>query len=428
MTAIVALVDCNNFYVSCERVFNPALEGQPVVVLSNNDGCVVSRSNEAKALGVGMGVPWFQARASLRGHPVVALSSNYALYGDMAARVMSVLGRFSPHQDIYSIDECFLGLEGLGAHDLLAYSQRMRQQVHQWTGIPVSIGLASTRTRAKLAQHVTKKWSSFSGVCHLEALSPEACDHLLSHIPVSQVWGVGRRLAPQLERLQVRTALDLKQASPARMRSLFSVALERTVAELNGIPCLKSGEPASPRRQITCSRSFGQPVTRLPDMEEAISNHVSRAAEKLRQQNTVTRCLSIFLQARPPGAGEQILTSRHAQMVPLHRPEEDTRYLVQAALAGLRRLYQPGRHYRKAGVILMELEPRQGQPPGLFDDPAAHARSRQLMRVMDAINTRMGSGTIRLAASGTRHAWYMRQNHVSPRFTTSWADIPVVRG
>lgn len=250
-----ALIDGNNFYVSCERVFDPKLEGRPVVVLSNNDGCIVARSVEVKALGVKMGVPWFQLRDLARQHGIVAKSSNYSLYGDMSARMMALLGRFSPEQEIYSIDECFLGMEGFGRYDLAAYGQDIRQRVRQYLGLPVCVGFGATKTLAKLANHAAKKHPEFDGVCALAALSPAAQDTLLASIDVGEVWGVGYRGTPRLKALGIGNVKDLRDADPKWLRREFSVVLERTVTELRGIPCIDLEEAASAKQQIMSSRA-----------------------------------------------------------------------------------------------------------------------------------------------------------------------------
>jgi len=419
-----ALVDCNNFYVSCERVFNPKLEGRPVVVLSNNDGCVVARSNEVRALGIRMGVPWFQIEQEARRHGILCFSSNYALYADMSARVMAVLGQFSPHQEIYSIDECYLGLAGFGSRDLVAYGQEIRHRTLRWTGLPVSIGIAPTKTLAKLANHAAKKREGFAGVCDFGQFSPRSLDALLEDIPVGSVWGVGRKSLPQLQRMGINTTLELKQANPRRIREQFSVMLERTVAELNGLPCIGLEETNPDKQQIICSRSFGKPVTRLEDLSEAVSSYTIRAAEKLRLQKSVAARIGVYILTNS-FKPEQPQYQR-SFVVPLAKPEDDTRTLVQAALRGLNQIYREGYNYKKAGIVLMELEPKHTQPQTLFDDPASESRSARLMHLMDATNARMGQGTLTLAAAGTHQTWRMRRSRKSPDYTTRWEELPWV--
>ena len=420
----IALVDCNNFYASCERAFNPKLEGKPLVVLSNNDGCVVARSNEVKALGLPMGVPWFQIEKLARRHGILAYSSNYALYGDMSARVMKLLSQFSPRQEIYSIDECFLDLAGFEPRDLVAYGQKIRHRIRQGTGIPVSIGIATTKTLAKLANHVAKKQENHGGVCDFGRFSAWELDDLLESIPVSEVWGVGRKLMPRLETLKIKTVSDLKKANPRWIRQQFSITLERTVAELNGLPCIELGGESANRQQIVSSRSFGRSVETLEDLREAVSSYMTRAAERLRAQHSVAGSIAVHIQASSFKPEEP--RYHPSQVVPLVKPTDDTRYLIQAALQGLQHIYRPGFRYRKAGVLLMALEAKATLHPALFDDPEAEARSSRLMKVMDTINHRMGQDTLKLASSGTENSWRMRRGFKSPNYTTHWAEIPQV--
>lgn len=421
---LFALVDCNNFYVSCERVFNPKLEGRPVVVLSNNDGCVVARSNEAKALGIRMGAPWFQIEQEARRHGVLCFSSNYALYADMSARVMAVLGQFSPHQEVYSIDECYLGLSGLGSHNLAAYGQEIRRRVMRWTGLPVSIGIAPTKTLAKMANHTAKKREQFVGVCDFGQFAPHALDALLGEIAVGEVWGVGRKSQLQLQRMGINTALELKQSNPRQIRGQFSVMLERTITELNGLSCIGLEEMNPEKKQIICSRSFGKPVTHLQDLSEAVSNYMIRAAEKLRSQESVAASISVYILTNAFKPEQPQYQSSF--IIPLVKPEDDTRILVQAALKGLNQIYRKGCNYKKAGVVLMGLEPKHSRPQTLFDDPALESRSSRLMHLMDAVNARMGQDTLTLAAAGTRKTWRMRRSRKSPDYTTRWEELPWV--
>lgn len=420
----LALVDCNNFYVSCERVFNPKLEGRPVVVLSNNDGCVVARSNEVRALGIRMGAPWFQIEAEARRHGIRCLSSNYALYADMSARVMAVLSRFSPHQEIYSIDECYLGLSGFGSRNLVSYGQEIRHRVMQWTGLPVSIGIATTKTLAKLANHAAKRRSVFASVCDFGQFSPRDLDALLGEIAVAEVWGVGRKRQVQLRGMGINTALDLRQSNAKWIRRQCSIMLERTVAELNGSPCIDLEETNAPRQQIITSRSFGRPVTRLQDLSEAVSSYTIRAAEKLRFQNSVAASIGVYILTNPFKPEQP--QHQKSLVVPLARPEDDTRILVQAALWGLNRIYREGYRYKKAGIVLMGLEPRQTRQQTLFDDPASESRSARLMQLMDTINARMGPNTLTLAAAGTHRTWRTRRGRKSPDYTTRWEELPWV--
>lgn len=418
-----ALVDGNNFFVSCERVFNPALEGRPIVVLSNNDGCVVARSAEVKALGIKMGVPFFQIRDLVKRHGIAAFSSNYALYGDMSARMMQVVGGFAPRQEIYSIDETFLDLAGMSG-DYTELGQRIRRRVKQWVGIPTGVGIAPSKTLAKIANHLAKTNPAFAGVCELTALPQQEQDRLLNALPVREVWGVGRRLAPRLEKIGIVSVQHLRDAAPQRIRKLFGVTLERTVRELNGHHCLHLDDLPAPRRQIVCSRSFATRLTRLEDLVPAIAHHASRAAEKLRQQGCVAGSLQVFIQTAPHGGH----TPQHAPacVVPLPYPSDDTRLLIDAALRGLRQIFQPGFRYYKAGVMLLDIAPPTALTGDLFSAPSAPANSA-LMQVLDRANHRFGPHTLRFAASTSRtERWLMRQEHKSPAYTTCWQDIPSV--
>ena len=302
----IALIDVNNFYVSCERVFNPKLEGRPVVVLSNNDGCAVARSNEVKVLGVKMGQPWFQLKDLARKHGIVAYSSNYALYADMSNRVMSILAMFSPNQEIYSIDECFLDLSGFRRTNHADYGQRIRKRIKQWTGLPVCVGIGSTKTLAKLANHIAKKNPEFNAVCDLNSLSLEQQADWFQRIEVGEIWGIGRRLAPRLHEIGIKTVLDLKTASPSQLRARFSVVMEKIIREINGTACIELEEINPPKKQIVSSRSFGIPVSDLASLEESVSLYISRAAEKLRRQQSFAGTVHVSIRTSPFNEKEQI--------------------------------------------------------------------------------------------------------------------------
>lgn len=419
-----ALVDGNNFYVSCERVFNPSLEGKPVVVLSNNDGCAVARSAEVKALGIKMAMPWFQMRDLAKQHGIIALSSNYTLYADMSNRMMSVLRQFSPQQEIYSIDECFLGLDGFN-RDLTAYGQQIRQQVRRWTGIPVCVGIAPTKTLAKLANHVAKKQPKWNGVCDLGAMPEQALNTLLAQIEVGEVWGVGKKLREQLAAMKLHTVLALKQADAALIRKRFSVVLERTVLELRGISCLELEEITPNKQQIVCSRSFGQPVLHLAELNEAVSSYVTRAAEKLRRQSSLAGAIHVYITTGP--FREKDPQYSQGITIPLPEAADDTKKLIRAALWGLRQIYRPGYRYAKAGVMLMELGSASGRQHTLFTDQETEQRSAKLMQALDSINRKMGKDTLFLASSGIGKGWRMKQGNKSPCYTTHWGELAEVR-
>jgi len=420
----IALVDCNNFYVSCERVFNPRLEGKPVVVLSNNDGCAVARSNEVKGLGIKMGEPWFKMKDVAQKHGIIALSSNYSLYGDMSARVMSILSGFSPNQEIYSIDECFLDMDGFDPNTLMDYGQKIRQTVRQGTGIPVCVGMADTKTLAKLANHCAKKGLAGSnGVCNFGSMDEQQLGALFSGIPVGEVWGIGRRISAKLNEMGINTIQDLCSADPEYIRQQFSVVVERTVKELNGIPCIELEDATQPRQQIMVSRSFGNEVSQLADLSESISYYATLAAEKLRHDGSVASSLCVFVRTNP--FKDDVPQYSRSMIVPLLRPTDGTLKLVHASLQGLKQIYRTGYGYKKSGVLLMGLQPKGSVQASLFDAPEDQSKSDSMMRVMDAINRKMGKGSVTVASSGVRPRWAMRREKKSPSYTTEWGELPV---
>ena len=427
MTAI-ALIDGNNFYVSCERVFQPELEGKPVVVLSNNDGCVVARSQEVRALGVPMGAPWFKLRDLAKQHGIIAKSSNYTLYADMSQRMHSVIGQFAPEQEIYSIDETFLDLTGFN-RDLVEYGLQIRQRVRQWTGIPVCVGIGSSKTLAKLANHSAKKVlvpEMANGVVNFNQLSAIELNQLFNSIDVGEVWGVGRRNKERLYGLGIQTVKDLRDSSVSRIKQEFNVVLARTVAELNGESCLALEEVAPPKQQIVSSRSFGQPVYLLEDLNEAVVSYASRASEKLRKQHHVAGAIQVFMQTNPFKPEEP--QYNNGVTVKLVRPTDNAFRLSEAALYGLKRIYKPGYAYKKAGVMLMSLCPANQVPADLFsgfDEPETQ-RAKNLMATLDEINAKMGRGTVRSAGEGIQKAWAMRSGNKSKAFTTDWEQLAIV--
>lgn len=424
MTAI-ALIDGNNFYVSCERVFQPELEGKPVVVLSNNDGCVVARSQEVRALGVAMGVPWFKLRDLAKQHGIIAKSSNYTLYADMSQRMHAVIGQFSPEQEIYSIDETFLDLTGF-KRDLVDYGLQIRQRVKQWTGIPVCVGIGSSKTLAKLANHSAKKVlvpGMSNGAVDFNQFSAQDLNELFGRINVGEVWGVGRRYRERLYGLGIQTVRDLRDSAVSRIKNEFNVVLARTVAELNGECCLALEEVAPPKQQIVSSRSFGQPVYLLEELNEAVVSYASRASEKLRNQDHVAGAIQVFMQTNPFKPEEP--QYNNAVTVKLLKPTDNSFRLSEAALYGLKRIYKPGYAYKKAGVMLMALCPIDQVPVDLlsgFDEPTTN-RAKNLMATLDEINAKMGRGTVRSAGEGIQKAWAMRSGNKSQAFTTDWEQL-----
>ena len=423
---VFALVDCNNFYASCEKLFDPTLKDKPVVVLSNNDGCVVARSAEVKALGIPMGVPWFKIQQEARRHGIVAFSSNYALYADMSNRVVEILASFSPSIEVYSIDESFLELSGFERYGYQAYGQTIRQQIADWLGLAVCVGIGPTKTLAKLANHCAKKQlAGEAGVCDFTTMRPDELSLLFDGIDVGEVWGVGRKIGARLNAMGIDTVRQLRDADAETLRSRFSVVLERTVRELRGVSCIDLLEVVPDRQQIISSRSFGTLVYELDDLEEAVASYVSRAAEKLRSQDSLAGAIQVYIRTNifKPEAPQY----QRAMTVPLPEASADTRVLVGWAIRALRRIYRPGYGYHKAGITLMEIVPRVNQQFSLFVPAGVEiSRNDRLMGTLDAINGRYGRGVLKLAAEGVAKGWQMRRGNLSPRYTTEWCGVAKV--
>jgi DNA polymerase V len=427
---VFALVDCNNFYASCEKLFNPKLKGKPVVVLSNNDGCVVARSAEVKALGIPMGVPWFQIREQARRHGIVAFSSNYALYADMSNRVVEVLSGFTSNIEVYSIDESFLEVSGFSnwPGGLAGYGEEIRQRIADWLGLAVCVGIAPTKTLAKLANHCAKKGlAGTAGVCDFTTMAPETLTCLLGRIEVGEVWGVGRKICARLGAMGIKTVRELRDMNAETIRARFSVVLERTVRELRGVSCLALEELVPDRQQIMSSRSFGTLVYDLADLEEAVASYIAKAAVKLRAQDSLAGAVQVYI--RTNIFKPEVPQYQRGVTVPLPEASADTRVLTAWALKVLRRIYRPGFGYHKAGVMLLNLVPRSSRQFALFgaQGGAMDGRSERLMGVLDSINGRYGRGILRLAAEGVDRSWQMRRGNLSPGYTTSWAGLPRVR-
>lgn len=422
--AKIALVDCNNFFCSCERVFNPALLGKPIVVLSNNDGCIISRSEEAKALGIPMGAPLHEQQEVIRKHGVRVFSSNYTLYGDMSARVMSILREEVPSIEVYSIDEAFLGLP---ANFTEENARALRAKVLQWTGIPVCIGIGSTKLLAKLAnRHAKKNREITGGVFDLAGYRDP--DGIMAATPAEGLWGIGRNLALRLRGMGITTALEFKQADPAAIRRSMGVIGERMLRELNGIPCLELEEMPPDKKGVMASRSFGTLVESIEELEEALANHVARAAGKIRRHGLLATRMEVFLRTNrfrkedpqySPGIG-----------ITLDRPTNATGELMSTARELLRRIYRPGYRYKKTGVQLASLVSEEEYQPGLFDAPRPRI---DVDRIVDEINRRMGdprNPVITRASQGTGRSgkgWRMRSERHSPHYTTDWRQLPEAR-
>jgi nucleotidyltransferase/DNA polymerase involved in DNA repair len=378
-----------------------------------------------KAIGVKMGAPWFELKELADKHNIVALSSNYTLYGDMSDRVTSILRDYSPHIEVYSIDESFLSLNGLGGlwSSATDMGLSIRNRVRQWTGLPVCVGIGPSKTLAKLANHIAKKNPRFNGVCDLIAMPKAEVDALLASIGVAEVWGVGRRIGLQLHAAGITTVQALREASPTWLRSKFSVVMERTGNELQGISCLALEEVTPPRKQIISSRSFGQLVHDLPQLCESVASYMSSAAEKLRRENSVCEAIQVFVQTNP--FREQDAQYSNSITVPLPNASSDTRLLVRAALFGLKRIYRPGFAYKKAGVMLIGIAPASRRQLSLLLQHGAGDKAQRLMQVMDKLNQTYGRNTVSVFSSGTRKSWAMRRENMSPNYTTSWRDVPV---
>lgn len=417
MTRPIALIDCNNFYASCERVFQPELRNRPVVVLSNNDGCVIARSNEAKALGIEMGAPYHLNREQYQKQGVRVRSSNYTLYGDMSARVMRALSHFSPRQEIYSIDECFLGLEGFDGR-LEGHAREMRATVFQWTGIPVSVGIAPSKTLAKIANRAAKKNPASGGVGVLMGVADQ--EQALKKIELTDIWGVARRLSARLESIGIRTPLQLRDADPGMIRQEFGVVVQRIVRELRGEPCIELEEAPAKKKSLVASRSFGRPVERLAEMQEAIASHMSRAAEKMRAQGLATANIIVFVETNRFRPKDQQYSN--SQTVNLPIATSDTGGLVTAAMKGLSAIWRNGFSYKKGGVMLLDLTPSPEVQGSLFETPDSPS-SKARMKALDAINQKYGKGTLVYASAGTKRTWDMRRGYMSQAYTTSWDQL-----
>jgi len=430
---MLALIDGNNFYCSCERVFQPWLQNRPLVVLSNNDGCAIARSDEAKALGIKMGAPWFKIRHLEDEAGLVALSANFALYGDMSDRMMSLAAGLGHKQEVYSIDESFVDLSGIRG-DLVRRARTIRQRIHQWIGIPTCIGIAPTKTLAKLANAIAKSAERKPGsypahhaqICHLGACTPEELQALMQATEVGEVWGVGRKIGAQLREHGIHTALDLQRMNPAAAKAGWSVVLEKTVRELNGTPCIEFEDEPPAKQQIACTRSFGQPITELHELQEAITEFACRAAEKLRKQNSHTGQLMAFIRTSP--FREKDPQYSRSASIPLPSPTSDSAHITQTACAILKHIYRPGYKYAKAGVMLMDLQPATRQQLTLDLDADMPENRIRLMQAMDQINRRFGRGSLVLGSAGgigAQPVWGMKQERLSAGFTTDWRGLAV---
>ncbi|MFK3794699.1 translesion error-prone DNA polymerase V subunit UmuC [Pseudomonas sp. NPDC088444] len=418
---VFALIDCNSFYASCERVFRPDLAKTPIVVLSNNDGCVIARSYDAKPF-VKMGQPYFQIRDHLRRNGVVAFSSNYALYGDISERVMTIIEAMVPATEVYSIDECFADLTGIPG-DLTRFGREIRTRIFKETGIPVGVGIARTKTLAKLANHTAKRLLSHTGGV-VDICNPKQRDWTLRNTEVGEVWGVGKRMKAHLEFMGIKTAMDLAKADAWTLRQKFSVVIEKTARELAGTPCLELGEADPPKQEICCSRMFGSRLTDIEPIKEAVATYTQRAAEKLRAQGSM--CKKIRVSIRTGMFNPEEAKYANGALVELPYPTNDVRLMTKAATEAVNRLFRPGFKYSKAEVLLMDLR----QPGEFTDDLFAQAQpvaAGKVMGVLDEINGRWGRGTLRAASVPANPEWAMRRELMSQSFTTRLDQLWTVK-
>jgi len=417
---VFALVDCNNFYASCERVFNPALEGKPIAVLSNNDGCFIARSNEAKALGLPMGAPAFKYEAFCKEKGIEVFSSNYPLYGDMSARVMQILSQFTPEIEIYSIDEAFLLLKGFDYIDLASYGKEMQQRVEKWTGIPVSIGIAPTKALAKVANKIAKKFKERTGGVHVIDTA-ESITKALKWTQIADVWGIGRQHARRLETVQIKTAYDFTRLPEDWVRKQMAVVGLRLQQDLKGIPTLGLEEGQKSKKGIATTRSFEGTISSLPELEERIATFANHCAQKARAQKSAANILMVFLRNNP--FDPKVPRIRKYLAIPLAYPTDSSITLGQVAIKGLRALYEPGVAYKKAGVMISGLVPVNGKQLDLFQ--REQPKHDTLMAVMDKMNKRYGNA-LKVGNQDLQRTWKMKQEHLSKRYTTSLSEIITV--
>ncbi len=418
---IFALIDCNNFYVSCERVFNPSLVNCPAVVLSNNDGCVVARSEEVKKLGIPMGIPLFKCREMIKKYGIAVLSSNYALYGDMSNRVMQTLEQFTHQIEIYSIDEAFIRLDNLPITDYQKYADKIKHTVFKWTGIPVSIGVAETKTLAKIANRVAKKRKDQKGVMNIFQHSD--VDGILEFIEIGKVWGVGRQYARMLRRNGINNAKQFKYADRKWVKKNMTVVGERLLLELGGKSVIALEQFPPPKKAICTSKSFGRPVEKKEEMHAALTEYATRSAEKVREQGSAACIVMVFMTTNPFKKEPQYANYKQMR---LSAPTNNTLEIVKTACCLGDQIFETGYKYKKCGVLLTQLIPSEHIQQNLFTDEQLSQKQKKLMQVMDSINGLWGKNKIRIASTGFNNSWAMRREMKSPDYTTCWAEIPVV--
>ena len=419
---IFALVDCNNFYVSCERVFNPKLHNVPVVVLSNNDGCVVARSQEAKSLGITMGIPYFKVKGIIESNNIRVLSSNYVLYGDMSERVMNLLTKFTPNIELYSIDEAFLDMKDISVKDYTAYGKEIRKTIFKNTGIPVSVGIARTKTLSKIANEYVKHNPRLNGV--FDIVDFPKMDKLLAHVPIHEVWGIGGAFGRMLMNRNILSARDFRDASEFFIKDKMGIIGLRTKYELQGLSAVSLDEVLEPKKAIMSSRSFGRYVSELSELSEAISQYTIRAAEKLRQQQSCCNSINVFVMTNH----YKLTDKQHAEnkTITLPEPTNYTPELIKYAAYMLKKIYKPGYNYIKAGVLLGNIVPHTPIQLNAFLQKRDHTKRASVMKAMDGINKTFGRDTIKPAACGITQDWAMKRQHISQRYTTNWNELLTV--
>ena len=417
---MTGLIDGNNFFVSCERVFDPTLAGKPVAVLSNNDGCCISRSNEFKALGIAMGTPFFQLRPLIARYGLVLRSSNYALYSDMSRRIISLLHRFTPDVEQYSIDEAFIHLELPGKADYFQYGVDLRNTILQWVGIPCGVGFAKTRTLAKIANHIGKK--SSSGVF----VMPDDAANILEQTPVEDIWGIGRKLAPQLQRTGIRNARQLAAQDVSEMSKKHSVLLGKTILELRGINSIEEKDPQELSQSISCSRCFGSPVTEFDDLCESIAYYTATAAEKLRAEKQLAQGMTAYFVMYPEYSPYPIAGGITQTSVIFDTPTDDTAKMMNTIRPELKKIYHSGRRYKKSGMLFFGLESRDSVQPDLFDTTPQRDNS-ELNKIIDQLNLKYGHGTIFSLGEGVKKPWKMKRDMLSQCYTTNWEQLLKVK-
>ena len=416
-----ALADCNNFFASCERVFRPDLQGKPVIVLSNNDGCAIARSNEAKALGIKMGAPFFKIKDIVRRHNVAVFSGNMALYGDMSQRVRWVLEEFASGIEVYSIDEAFLDLRGMKNIDFDAYAKRISAQCWKMTSIPVSVGIAPTKTLAKIASKLCKQYPKLRGGCYMHR--PQDIEKVLRKFPIEDVWGIGRRTALKLKARGVNTAYEFTQMPEGVVRMILGVGGVRTWKELRGIPCLEFEDGFEAKQSICVSRSFSSEINEVKELQEQIANFASAMASKLRKQQSVTSEMVVF--AYTNRFREDVPQIHANTLVPFITPTAEERIIIAQAVSAAKTLFKQGFGYKKAGVIATKMVSENHVMHSLFEDREAVEREHKITSALDAINAAFGKGTIKLAVQGSGEIKSSSENQ-SPHYTTRWSDIPLV--